>query len=287
MQKKFTKKLSKNEKFIIELQNKYTKNIHIINSENTKFEYVKVALVEAEQIWINTQILMQTVDYKTMTDVEKISLIQKDFTEFYKNFPIVARYMICLGQYRMTAFRRMLIRCNETKAPQGQENTKDMNEKLWVDRQADYVRFLWEDYQDGNSFSTSDSDVIWKQTHVLLTQEFQQFKDLHSDAENKIKHDATKHKKELLYEMSSRIITGQQILNESAASTLLDKLKTKLFKQRYNTVVTTIQNTKQIKPTCESIGTNITGKEIYDQELQQSFCKKTYKKMDLDKILKH
>lgn len=283
--KKSTKILTKNEQLINELQNKYTKTIKKINSENTEFEYVKVALIEAEQIWINTQILMQTEDYKTMSDTDKISLIQRDFAEFYKNFPIVARYMICLGQYRMPAFRRMLIRCNETKAPEGEKNTKDMNEKLWVDRQADYIRFLWEDYQDGNSFTAKDSDDIWTQTHVLLTEEFQQFKDLHEDAEKKIKSDAAKHKKELLYEMSSRLVNGQQVLSDAAAITLLDKLKSKLYKQRFNTVVSGITSTSQTPAVCESIGTNADAKDIYEQELKQSFCKKNYKKMDLEKIL--
>lgn len=282
--KKIISKISK-KTFIEELQIKYTKNINIINNESSEFDYVKVALTEAEQIWINTQILMKTDDYKTMTDTDKVSLIQKDFAEFYKNFPIVARYMICLGQYRMKAFRRMLIKCNETKKPKGQENTKDMNEKLWVDRQADYIRFLWEDYQDGNSFDMKDSDDIWTQTHKLLTEEFQQFKDLHDDAEKKIKSDATKHKKELLYEMSSRIISGEQSLTDDTAINLLNKLKAKLFKQRYGSVIKSINTGIQVASTCESIGTNTIGKDIYEDELKQSFYKKTYKKMDLERIM--
>jgi hypothetical protein len=278
--------LSENDIFLKELQIKYNKNINNISKENSEFDYVKVALTEAEQIWANTQILMRTPDYKTMTDPEKVSLIQKDFAEFYKNFPIVSRYMICYGQYRVKAFKKMLIKCNETKKPAGQENTKDMNEKLWVDRQADYVRFLWEEVQDGNTFDKKDSDDIWQQTHKLLTEEFQQFKDLHDMAEKKIKTDAVKHKKELLYEMSSRIVNGQQSLDNANKTSLLNKLKGRLFKQRFKQVITSINSNNETVATCESVGTNDMEKETYDDEMKQSFYKKNYKKMDLDKIMK-
>jgi hypothetical protein len=273
--------IENNEAFLLDLKRKYAKNIKDINNMSNELDYVKIALIEAEQIWINTQILMKTEDYKTMSDNDKVSLIQKDFAEFYKNFPIVARYMICLGQYRMKAFKKMLIKCKETKKTEKNES----NETLWIERQADYVRFLWEEYQD-SAFDMADSDSIWQQTYDALDAEFKEFRELHENAEKKIKSDALKHKKELLYELGERLVSGKQSLDNSTTISLLNKLKDKLFKQRYNKVIGALVQTIPALPAeYESVGTNIDEKLAYDDELKQSFYKKNYKKMDLNKII--
>ncbi len=279
IQKVQTKEEIVNDEFLMKLQKKYAKNIEDINNESSELDYVKVALIEAEQIWINTQILMKTEDYKTMSDNDKISLIQKDFAEFYKNFPIVARYMICLGQYSMKAFKKMLIKCNETK----KTDKKESNEQLWVKRQADYVRFLWEEYQGSNTFNQADSDSIWYQTHDALIKEFEEFRQLHEKAEKKVKSDALKHKKELLYELGERLVSGKQSLDNASTISLLNKLKDKLFKQRYNKVIADLlKNIPQLSAEYEGVGTNIDEKLTYDDEIKQSFYKKNYKKMDLN-----
>lgn len=287
-------------KNIVQNQVNYVKVLQIIHDKNVQdikdnqdgLDYVKVALIEAEQIWLNVQILMKSEQYKNMTDDEKISLIQRDFAEFYKNFPIVSRYMICLGEYRSVAFKKMLIKCNETKAPSGKgkeiqtkESQKDLNEKLWVERQADYVRFLWEELQ-GINFNQDDSNSVWQQTHDSLSAEFLQFKTMHADAEAKIKTDSLAHKKELLYELSERIVSGQQNLNDDTAKALLSKLLDKLYMQRSKKMIKELSLiTKPTEVSSEGTGINVDAKLEYDDEIQQSFYKKTYKKMDINKLM--
>ena len=278
------------------LQKQYKINILNIKENNIGIEYVKVALLEAEEIWLNVQILLKTEQYAKMDDDQKVKLIQNDFKEFYKNFPIVSRYMICLGQYSMQAFKRMLIKCNETKKTDlarssSSEEVKDYNEKLWIIRQTDYVRFLWEDLnsQDG-TFDQLESDNIWNQTHISLTSEFQQFKDLHDSAEEKVKMDKIKHKRELLYEMSERLISGDQMLDNNVSKNLMIKLMDKLYIQRSKKVIELIglgtkYAVKEKEVVTLGIGTNDIAKDEYDDELKQSFYKKNYKKMDINKFM--
>lgn len=275
-----------NEEYANILQKIYTANVKRINDDEN-VDYVKVALLEAEQIWLNVQILIRSSYYEKMTDDQRINLIQKDFKEFYKNFPIVSRYMICLGQYKMKAFKRMLLKTDDSQSNDSdlEKNNKSRNEQKWIERQADYVRFLWEEYQT-EGFEKKDSDKIWQHTYDTLTKEFKEFKELHEKMELKVKEDALKHKKEILYEMSERIVSGKQKLSDEDSKSLLIKLQDKLFKQRFKKLmISLIKDIRPIDPIIEGVGYNTYAKNTYDEELQQSHYKKTYKKMDINKIL--
>jgi hypothetical protein len=285
------------EDYLKMLQEQYNTNVNFIKTNLADEEdYVKVALTEAEQIWLNVQVLMQSEKYAKMTDDERISLIQKDFKEFYKNFPIVSRYMICLGQYKMDAFKRML-KVNKGKESTDEERRdeseerKSANEKAWIKRQADYVRFLWEEHQVDDKgepllFNPDDSDKVWQEAHDSLEREFREFRELHEEMEKKVAKDSLKYKKELIYEMSTRIINGQQKLDNSKSYDFINKLKDKLFKQRSKTTIKEINDIVRVLPsTHEGEGINIDAKLEYDDELKQSHYKKTYKKMDINKIM--
>jgi hypothetical protein len=160
--------------------------------------------------------------------------------------------MICLGQYKMKAFKKMLT---------NNENSSDKNEEQWIKRQADYVRFLWEEY---NTVDKKESDKIWLQTYETLSNEFKEFKELHEKMEKKVKEDDLKHKKELLYEMSERIITGKQKLNDNDMKEFLSKLQDKLFKQRFRKLIKQLSNIKRIEPVVEGLGNNDYAKDIYE-----------------------
>lgn len=284
------------EQLVSKLQKQCNDNIASIKSE-TDIDFMKVALVEAEQIWFNTQILMKSEQYSKMTDEDKINLIQKDYKEFYKNFPIVSRYMICLGQYDMNAFKKMLIKCNETRAPTdiSPEEKKTINEKLWIERQADYVKFLYEEINKDSVSKLPDSEVekfnesaknIWQQSYDSLQKEFDDFKILHEEAEKKIKEDATKHKKELLFEMGDRIVSGKQNMDINASKQLLAKLKDKVYKQRFDKSMKELFTTiRKLEPNSVGDGQNKEARVEYDSEIQQSFYKKNYKKADISKFI--
>lgn len=279
------------------VQKVYLENIKNIKESDDE-DFVKVPLIEAEDIWRNVQILIPTDKYKNMTDEEKIKLIQSDFKDFYKNFPIVSRYMICLGQYKSNALKRMIIRCKSIKElvsddVNGKDKNKDtsdnlppkdLNEKLWIERQADYVQFLWEEFQD-EGFDKEEAKKIWSQTHEALSNEFKQFKQLHDDAEKKVKSDDIKHKKELLYEMSGRIVNGQQKLKDESTRDLINKLKDILFKQRFTNTVKQLTQLDKVLAISEGYGVNEYAKQEYDEELKTSFTKKNFRKTDINSIM--
>lgn len=285
------------EEFVNFVQDQYKDNCKKIRESDYE-KYVKIALLEAEEIWFNVQVLIISEKYKKMTDNERIELIEKDFKEFYKNFPIVSRYMICMGQYKNVAFRKMLIKYRDEEEKEAdlkgkgrpisqikKDEEKNKNEKTFIKRQADYVRFLWEEYNEGMAFSTQDSDAVWKQAFDTLTNEFDQFRKMHEDAENKIKADSIKYKKELLFEMGDRIISGKQELDDKRAKDLLLTLQNKAYNQRAKKMLNQLKNEIETLPaSLEAIGLNDYAKDEYDNELQQSIYKKTYKKMDISKM---
>lgn len=276
---------SKEPIYIKTLQEQHIINVQRIKDDSIDVDYIRVALIEAEQIWLNVQILMKSDLYEKMDDNKRIDLIQRDFKEFYKNFPIVSRYMICLGQYSSNAFKKMLTKYNEEGlARNDRRSDKDENERLWISNQADYVRFLFEDFN--NNYSKKESDTVWQHTYDMLTTEFKEFKNMHDETEQQLKKDAIKYKKELLYEMSDRIVSGAQSLDDEAAQSLLTKLQDKLFKQRFKkTMIQLLTKVKVIDDGVEGVGLNECAKTIHDEDLQQSEYKKKYRKIDINKLI--
>jgi hypothetical protein len=309
---------------ITKFNNEFKDNIYNITEEYqkeygeseeslTENVYIKTTLIEAEEVWLNVRVLSKSNKYKKMTDDEKIALIQTDFKKFHNDFPIVSKYMICLLEYDRDAFKKMLQRCksvttlhrkpvtnkqidkdnnkgkeiidNTPEEEPNAENTKDFNQMSWIERQSDYVRFLWENNQ--KSFKQEDSDKIWDEAYNSLNEEFQEFQRLHDEKEEKIKQDNIKHKKELLYEMSDRIIDDKQHIANEGDIHLLNTLKDKLYQQRarynvkeMNKVFVKIE-TKNPDICVEGYGYDDIAADEYNHEMQQSELRKKYKKLDI------
>lgn len=270
---------------IKKLQDNYHKNIERIKKEiklkeksddnQSTEEYILNALTEAEKVWLNIKVLKATNNeqFSKLNDEEKINLLRKDFTEFYNEFPIVSRYMICLESYNSKAFKKMLIKCKNTTF----NNKKETNEEIWIQRQADYVKYLWEESQT-KRFTTKESNEVWNAAYKALSEEFKHFKNLHSEMEEKVKKDNSKYKLELIKEMGGRIVNGQQSLDTYDMKELVNILKDKLYRQRYKNVVKEINDTvKYIETTCYGIGKNEQARKDHDEEMKQNATKSKYK----------
>jgi hypothetical protein len=168
-----------------------------------------------------------------LSDDEKIKIYQKEFDKFYTAFPIVSRYMICMGQYSSKAMRRFLKKCDDAiknmdiTKPRDKSDTEDQ----WVRRQADYVRYLWESYQNIH-FSSKEAQAIWQQAYDMLKKEFDDFKMLHDTIEQKMKKEEKVNKTELVHELIKRVADGEQKLDDRSSQVLLNQLKTKAYEQR-------------------------------------------------------
>lgn len=176
-----------------------------------------------------------------LNDKEKIEVYQKsEFKDFYISYPIVCRYMICMGQFSTKAFKRFLKKCEAmAKAPQQQK--PGHNEEQWIMRQADYVRYLWESYQKQH-FSISEAQNIWKHAYDTLKQEFKEFKDMHKEIEEKLKVDEKYNKSELVKELVQRVANEEQNLDENSTQKLLYNLQVKVKQQRRRNLLAQIKN---------------------------------------------
>ncbi len=258
--------------------------IEIINKQKTNSEYITIAIMEAEKVWLVIKVTyVANENFLQMTDEEKIEMISKDFKEFYNNFPIVSRYMVCMGQYNQKAFKKFLKKCEDKLSQHNvpNERKKDYMQTQWIECQASYIKYLWELLQT-KRFSQKDANNVWKHAYESLTKEFKDFKESHSKIEENIKVKDKKNKVELLTEAVKRISSNKQTLNLEDTRALVNKLKLKKYHQNYENVVEQIKNTKdQIEPLIKGYGKNFEAQYEYEEELKKQECKTKYKKLNL------
>jgi hypothetical protein len=199
-------------------------------------------------------------EFKNEPDKRKLEFFRTrmNFDTFMNEFPIVSRYMICMGQYKTKAFRRFLdkVKRNQKNLPPPDKREKGFMEDLWVRNQADYVQYLWESYQKRH-YNNAERQWIWQETYERLKGEFDDFRDMHKDIEERIKIEkkqlAAKNTRELL----ERIKTGKQNLTDDEEKFLLYELQNIAFKKMFsNTLKELLAITRKIEHTSEGTGTN-------------------------------
>jgi hypothetical protein len=185
--------------------------------------------------------IKENPDFIKLTDAEKLSIYQNtDFKEFYNEMPIVGRYMICMGQYSAKALKRYLNKCKDVKHDPTVSRKPGYVEDQWVQRQADYVRYLWEAYQK-HHYDKKDSNAIWKHAYETLKKEFSDFKTLHKDIEEKLQVENKSNKESLVKEMLGRIASKEQSLDDETTKELLRLLQDKVYRQRKSIIMNDIR----------------------------------------------
>lgn len=187
-------------------------------------------------------------EFTNMKDSDKLEIYQNKFKEFYSAYPIVCRYMVCLGQYSAKAFKKYLLKCkNVTHTIEERQNREFMSDQ-WVKRQADYIRFLWEAYQKQH-YKEKDAQGIWQHAYKTLTKEFSDFKSQEKQIEDRLKKDDNQHKKELVKELIARVSNNEQKLDENSAAKLIKILEEQSYKQNKKKTLTELkENTSEIPP---------------------------------------
>lgn len=205
-------------------------------------DHIEVSMVMANNLWDDIKRRVRDdPKFGEMPDNDKIEIYQKSkFKDFYIEFPIVSRYMICMGQFSNKAFKKYLLKCKNVVHDQDKSREKGYSEDQWVQRQADYIKYLWESYQKQH-YSPSESKDIWTHAYTTLKQEFQDFKDLHEDIEKKLKEDEKTHKGEMAKELLKRLSSKEQALDDNTTKQLLEKLKDTLTEQRKKTLIESIK----------------------------------------------
>lgn len=174
--------------------------------------------------------------FTKMSDKHKLQFFREDlgYAEFMKEFPVTARYLVCMGQYSPKAFRRFLDRVRYAKHPSPMERPKGYMEDQWVRRQADYVRYLWEAYQKGHR-NNSEAKRVWQEAYGRLKGEFDDFRDKYKEVEKFTKEERKKHDAERAKELLRRYADGVQTPEtDEEKQKLLHMLTDQVYRHRFN-----------------------------------------------------
>ena len=182
-------------------------------------------IIEANRLWDDLKKKTEDPEFIKLDDNKKVELYQNsDFKLFYTTYPIVCRYMICMGQFTTKAFRRFLTRSYKlSKLPPNRE--PGYVEDQWIRRQSDYVMFLWESMQV--HFDKKDSKKIWDHSYETLKKEFADFRKLHDEISTKLKSEEKSNKSELINELLERLKLNNTVANvDETKELLVNKLNT-------------------------------------------------------------
>lgn len=237
---------------------KLIKGVKVTNDKmgQTKEEYIDLALKEAKILWDKLRkIVQEQPEFVELSDQDKIELFIADHKTFQNEFPIVCRYMICMGQYKEKAFEKYLNKVKGFKVKENRE--KGYMEEIWIDRQADYVKYLWEEYQkqSRHRYTQHEAREVWRSARKSIKAEFDQFRGKHKKAEEKINEEKVKNKQELTKELVDRIKLGKQTLPAEDMEKLIEQARARVFIQRKNTALSElVKSRRRVKPSRESWG---------------------------------
>lgn len=222
--------------------------------QSTK-EYIDTALNEAKRIWKDLKSKAKDKVFMALPDEEKSKIYTGKYKEFAQEFPIVFRYMVCMGQYKKRAFHRYLLKVKNFKPPT--DRSKDYMEDQWVRRQADYLRYLWEEYV-GRGYDNREAKRIWESAYNSLKKEFTDFRDLHAKVEEDLRRQKKKNKTELVSELMGRLSRGEQSIDNDKMAQLVEVMQTQLLRQRKSkTLKELLETSTVVEPCVEGLGTYV------------------------------
>lgn len=204
-----------------------TQNEPMSFAPGTKVTVTREQIIDkAKQMWQDVKTRNKTnPEYAKLDESEKLEVFRKKlgYAPFMDEFPIVSKYMICLGQFRVKAFVKFLDKCERTQHPSAEKREKGYMEDQWVRRQADYVQYLWEECHP-HHYSTAERAAVWQQTYEKLKGEFDDFRTMHKDIEEKVKEEKKELHMENVRELLDRVKSGTQSLSEENEKALLSLL---------------------------------------------------------------
>jgi hypothetical protein len=207
----------------------------------------KDIIAKADFMWKTVKDYVKTnPKFKDLQDKKKLEIFRErlGFETFMEEFPIVSRYMICMGQYKTRAFQRFLDKIKRAKHPPPNERPKNYMEDQWIRWQADYVQYLWEEYQRRH-YNNAERQWVWQETYKRLKGEFDDFRKMHEDIEDRIKEEkellAAKNARELL----ERLKSGSQQLKPEEEEKLLNDLRDLVIKKNFSIVMQELLRKRQ------------------------------------------
>lgn len=212
----------------------------------------------ADQMWKQVkEIVKSDESFVKLPDKKKLDYFRDKLKhgEFMTEFPIVSRYMICMGQYSSKAFNRFLEKIRITVHPPPDKREKGYMEDQWVRRQADYVRYLWEAYQKGKHYDNAEAKWVWESSYKNLKGEFDDFRNKYKEIEKNSKEEKEILKVSNLKDLLARLVSGEQTLSDDDNKRLIGMLKDQQYKRRFKNTMEELRNKAKVLPaTCTGYG---------------------------------
>ena len=145
-----------------------------LGSDEDKDAYIANCIESANDMFYKVRQMCQNREWMEKEDPDKISDFRGfGYDEFITKFVIVSRAMITHGEYHPNAFDKYLRRLLSKGYASKEE---------WVERQADYMKYLWLDLKSKGSSKRykklADSpaaDKYWRDTKAGLQGEYDSF----------------------------------------------------------------------------------------------------------------
>lgn len=217
---------------------------------NKKYlEMVETLTATASKMWADVKTKVRDdPDFIDASDKIKLNYFREDlkYDEFMNEYPVMTRYMVCMGQYSSKSFKRFLEKVRNTVHPE--KCPKGYKEDQWVRRQADYVQYLWEAYQR-NHINSAERKLVWKDAYKNLKGEFDDFRDKYKAVQKATDEEKDHFKAMNARDLIKRLAGGQQSLSKEAMIILIEKLKDKVCKSNYRkTMKQLVSSTPLIEP---------------------------------------
>ena len=209
------------------------------NKMQDKIPSEKEVIEAATKMWDAVKTYVKNnPKFRELQDKQKLEIFRDrlGFAKFMEEFPIVSRYMVCMGQFKLKAFQRLLDKMKRTKYPPPEERDKKYMEDQWIKWQADYVQYLWEEYQKRH-YNTAERQWVWQETYKRLKGEFDDFRKMHEDIEEKVKQEKATLSGKNARDLLERLKTGAQKLNPDDEEQLLQSLLDISYKKNYKTTL--------------------------------------------------
>lgn len=227
-------------------------------------------ILYAEKIWtkIKSRVILD-IDYAKKTDDEKVDEFSKSEEKFYKDFPIVAKYMILNHNYNRKAFKKYLnkmILNNESNAIKADKSKPGESREKWIELQTDYVSFLYQEHHGKKHIPFSEIKNIKAQTRKLLKKDFDDFEKMY-DKKKKELEDGNKKDTAIVANNLVKRLTSIQSIEQKDEYKLLIEVENTLFMQNSRKNLKELATkVKLVNPLYEGKGLNQSEIELWDKD---------------------
>ncbi len=231
------------EEEILEMLNRRKRDLdkYYLTSGVDPLEHDKISVDVCQKLVDEYNKMSKQKDFSKRDRDELFSYFKNKYESFVTSYNIVVKYLIYMGSFDMTAFKRYLVQCRVNVVEKNTENpyqapsikpgtTEDKlkpSEVKWLENQGFYVAFLSDEYhKEQKGVKLSQKYLTNLRNHVIktLTKEMLDFKNDFKKTSDKLKIKQKEQDALLLKSYITKINDGTMDLNEDDATDILAAL---------------------------------------------------------------